>query len=92
MVRQRHAEAPATSAPTHQRNSPYPAAPRAPSQCHLEPLSNGHCVYILSKTHSIALAIVFAVYMPPQAPGPGQEFCTIISRSSSEMAPDTNSP
>mmetsp|Transcript_29597 Transcript_29597/g.28325 ORF Transcript_29597/g.28325 Transcript_29597/m.28325 type:complete len:202 (-) Transcript_29597:688-1293(-) len=32
---------------------------------------------------SIAVAIVFAVYMPPQAPGPGQEFSTISCLSSS---------
>jgi hypothetical protein len=30
---------------------------------------------------SIALAIVFAVYMPPHAPGPGHACCTMFSRS-----------
>ena len=32
---------------------------------------------------SIAEAIVLAVYMPPQAPAPGQAFCTTSSRCSS---------
>jgi hypothetical protein len=30
---------------------------------------------------SMAVAIVLAVYMPPQAPGPGHDFCTISRRS-----------
>ena len=29
--------------------------------------------------------MVFAVYMPPQAPGPGQAFSTIVCRSSCEI-------
>ena len=32
---------------------------------------------------SIAVAMVLAVYIPPQAPGPGQEFSTISFLSSS---------
>jgi hypothetical protein len=41
---------------------------------------------------SMADDIVFAVYMPPHAPGPGQDCRTMPSRSSSEMEPETNSP
>ena len=29
---------------------------------------------------SMAEAMVLAVYMPPQAPAPGQEFLTMLSR------------
>ena len=36
---------------------------------------------------SIAVAIVFAVYMPPQPPGPGQALRTMALRSSSSMLP-----
>lgn len=32
---------------------------------------------------SIAVAMVLAVYMPPHAPGPGQDFWTMAARSSS---------
>ena len=38
---------------------------------------------------SIALAMVFAVYMPPQAPTPGHELAMMSSRSSSSMSPLT---
>ena len=41
---------------------------------------------------SIADAIVFAVYMPPHAPGPGHDERTIDSRVSSSILPVTNSP
>ena len=34
----------------------------------------------------MADAIVLAVYIPPQAPGPGQEFLITPLKSSSEMA------
>jgi hypothetical protein len=34
---------------------------------------------------SMAVAMVLAVYMPPHAPGPGQEFLTISLRCSSVM-------
>lgn len=36
---------------------------------------------------SIAVAIVFAVYIPPHAPGPGQAKRTISSRVESSIAP-----
>ena len=36
---------------------------------------------------SMAVAMVFAVYMPPQAPGPGQALRTISVRSASSMLP-----
>ena len=36
---------------------------------------------------SMAVAMVFAVYMPPHAPGPGQAFRTISTRSFSSMLP-----
>ena len=41
---------------------------------------------------SMALDIVFAVYIPPHAPGPGQELRTMSARSSSPIAPATNWP
>mmetsp|Transcript_108 Transcript_108/g.281 ORF Transcript_108/g.281 Transcript_108/m.281 type:complete len:338 (-) Transcript_108:568-1581(-) len=41
---------------------------------------------------SIADAIVLAVYIPPHAPGPGQEFFTISARSFSSMSPAANPP
>ena len=41
---------------------------------------------------SIADAIVFAVYMPPQAPGPGHDDRTTSSRVLSSILPATNSP
>ena len=41
---------------------------------------------------SIAEAIVFAVYIPPQAPAPGQAFSTIWSNSVSVMVPATLLP
>jgi hypothetical protein len=41
---------------------------------------------------SIAEAIVLAVYMPPQAPAPGQLWRTMSLRSSSVMLPARNSP
>ena len=41
---------------------------------------------------SIAVAMVLAVYMPPQAPGPGQLLRTISLRSSSVMRSYTFSP
>ena len=41
---------------------------------------------------SIAVAMVFAVYMPPQAPAPGQALRTISARSSSPMVPARNWP
>eukprot|EP01018_Ginkgo_biloba_P020416 Gb_10527 [translate_table: standard] len=41
---------------------------------------------------SIALAIVLAVYMPPQAPAPGQELRTTFIRCSSLIDPLTYSP
>lgn len=41
---------------------------------------------------SIALAIVFAVYIPPHAPGPGHEFFTISARSASSMSPAAKPP
>ena len=34
---------------------------------------------------SAAVAMVLAVYMPPQAPGPGQALRTISARSASSM-------
>ena len=36
---------------------------------------------------SIAEAIVLAVYIPPQAPAPGQAFRTMSKRSDSSMVP-----
>ena len=36
---------------------------------------------------SIADAIVFAVYIPPQAPAPGQACCTIPLKSASSNCP-----
>ena len=36
---------------------------------------------------SMAAAIVFAVYMPPQAPAPGQACCTIPLKSASLKLP-----
>jgi hypothetical protein len=41
---------------------------------------------------SMATAIVFAVYMPPQAPGPGHARATMSCRSSSVMWPARASP
>ena len=41
---------------------------------------------------SIAIAIVFAVYIPPQAPAPGQAFLIIPLYSSSEILPAIFSP
>ncbi len=41
---------------------------------------------------SIAEAIVLAVYMPPQAPAPGQLWRTMAARSSSEILPARYSP
>ena len=41
---------------------------------------------------SIAAAIVLAVYMPPQAPAPGQAWRTMSLRSSSVIRPAMNSP
>jgi len=41
---------------------------------------------------SIAVAIVFAVYMPPHAPGPGQHFWTISSRTERSILPYASSP
>lgn len=41
---------------------------------------------------SMAVAMVFAVYMPPQAPSPGQALATMSARSASVMRPDRNSP
>ena len=64
----------------------------------LPPLSAGSHAGILDEygtaitSASIALAIVFAVYMPPHAPGPGHALRTTLSRSSSEALPATYSP
>mmetsp|Transcript_8681 Transcript_8681/g.24800 ORF Transcript_8681/g.24800 Transcript_8681/m.24800 type:complete len:233 (-) Transcript_8681:429-1127(-) len=41
---------------------------------------------------SAAEAIVFAVYMPPHAPCPGQAFCTMSSLSSLSMRPAARLP
>jgi hypothetical protein len=41
---------------------------------------------------SIAVAIVLAVYMPPQAPAPGQDFRTMSPRRASSIRPATYSP
>ncbi len=41
---------------------------------------------------SIATAIVFAVYMPPHAPAPGQAWRTMSSRCSSVIVPARYSP
>ena len=41
---------------------------------------------------SIAEAIVLAVYIPPQAPAPGQAFSTIWSNSDSDIVPATLLP
>ena len=41
---------------------------------------------------SAALAIVFAVYMPPQAPSPGQIARSIASRSSRLIRPRAQAP
>ena len=41
---------------------------------------------------SMAAAMVLAVYIPPQAPAPGQELRTMARRSSSPMLPERNSP
>lgn len=41
---------------------------------------------------SIADAIVFAVYIPPQAPAPGHELRRTFFLSSSLIDPLTNSP
>ena len=41
---------------------------------------------------AIAVAMVLAVYMPPQAPSPGQAVATMSARSASVMRPDRNSP
>ena len=41
---------------------------------------------------SIADAIVLAVYIPPQAPGPGQLFFTMVRRTSSSIIPARYSP
>ena len=41
---------------------------------------------------SMALAMVFAVYMPPQAPAPGQDSATISWRVASSMVPANSSP
>ena len=41
---------------------------------------------------SMALAIVFAVYIPPQAPAPGQAFFTTVLNSFSVIVPATFSP
>jgi len=46
----------------------------------------------LMPSASIATAIVFAVYIPPQAPAPGQALRTISRRVSSSIAPDRNFP
>ncbi len=40
----------------------------------------------------MALAMVFAVYMPPHAPAPGMELRTIEQRSASSILPERNSP
>ena len=42
--------------------------------------------------HSMALAMVLAVYMPPQAPAPGQACSTISWRSASLSDSVRNSP
>mmetsp|Transcript_80 Transcript_80/g.178 ORF Transcript_80/g.178 Transcript_80/m.178 type:complete len:206 (-) Transcript_80:693-1310(-) len=41
---------------------------------------------------SMAVAMVLAVYMPPQAPAPGQELRTVSKRVASSTLPATNSP
>ena len=41
---------------------------------------------------SAALAIVFAVYMPPQAPSPGQIARSMVSTSSRDMRPREHAP
>jgi len=41
---------------------------------------------------SIADAMVLAVYIPPQAPGPGQLLLTMALRVSSSISPAMNSP
>ena len=41
---------------------------------------------------SIAQAIVFAVYIPPQAPAPGQLSWMMVFRSSAVIRPARNSP
>ena len=41
---------------------------------------------------SIADAIVLAVYMPPQAPAPGQAWRTMSKRVASSMRSAMNSP
>ncbi|CAB4999211.1 unannotated protein [freshwater metagenome] len=41
---------------------------------------------------SAALAMVFAVYMPPQAPSPGQIARSIVSTSSRDMRPRAQAP
>ena len=45
-----------------------------------------------SPSASIATAIVFAVYMPPQAPAPGHAWRTMSTRCSSVMTPARYSP
>ena len=40
----------------------------------------------------MAEAMVLAVYMPPQAPAPGQAWRTMSLRSASSMLPEINSP
>ena len=41
---------------------------------------------------SAAQAIVFAVYMPPQAPSPGQMARSMASTSSREISPRAHAP
>ena len=41
---------------------------------------------------SMAEAIVFAVYIPPQAPAPGHAFLIIFLNSFSSILPETFSP
>ena len=45
-----------------------------------------------SPSASIAVAIVFAVYIPPHAPAPGHECLTMSRRCSSVMTPAMYSP
>ena len=41
---------------------------------------------------SIAVAMVLAVYMPPQAPAPGHAWRTMLARRESSIRPATYSP
>ena len=75
-----------------QRDDGLAGAPRVAVAAAVDGGRRGRCRAATCPSASAALAIVFAVYMPPQAPSPGQMARSIASTSSRLIRPRAQAP